>query len=660
MALLQRLMSRFSTLPSRVALAGFFVLALPPLLLTPWVPFVDLIAFVGLNNFPPAQSAGPLHFSVFQFTYIVQHAICRFLFDLGLPRNTQVLLLYWLQAGIFFGVLQFFLRRLLPPAGTCALAIALGVLAFWDGQFLWGGPLAFSLASCVVCGMAALTLREVMEPQPAPRLLMAGLGVLGMMCHPFAFPFALVVIGLRWIFLRRERWHCVGLAVALVVFAGVIRRDSFESPSAPFNALFGFPWENVGTRLANLFRLDHAMALRLFGSVPVGLHAHFILMGGLHLAGFLAAPIALLLARDARGIRLLALHSTIVAGMYFCARDNDVISEWPQRILGFHAPLTFVAGIVLPWYLLRRGRQTLDAPADVPPRLAWIAPSVALAAMVWIQAPVLRFGNEVERNYARIRNDIVASPFTNAFVVTSDVVEIEPFYLRCLPFLLFSDPAIVRRNLIFFTEWHMQLRHPTRLVEHWFDLGRPRYQASFTSRDGAVGLHIAIPPKDATPASVGNGVPFSRLATRHTDLAAELLGLGATRDAVAHFHSAAALTPNSASAKNNLAVALLRAGRPAEAQVQAEAALQLEPRFAPALANLGLIHTALGDLTKALLTFEQALAIDPRVPQWHIDFGVTLERLGRPYDAQRCYENALRLEPSNPTARAQLEQLARR
>jgi len=57
-------------------------------------------------------------------------------------------------------------------------------------------------------------------------------------------------------------------------------------------------------------------------------------------------------------------------------------------------------------------------------------------------------------------------------VRVSNVDAVQPYYLRSVPFLLFSDREIVARNIVLFTEWHIQPRHPTRLVETWFDLGR--------------------------------------------------------------------------------------------------------------------------------------------------------------------------------------------
>lgn len=665
MRLLQRLASLFPDWPARFALAGFVTLIVPPLVVAPWVPFVDLVAFVGLNNFPPKLSAGPLHFSVFQFTYIVPHALSRLMFDLGLSRATQVLLLYLLQAGIFFGVTQFLLRRLIAAPAWCSAAIVAGVLAFWDGQFLWGGPLAFSLAAACIALATGVTFRDVTtEGGPPTRWAVGVLCVVAMMCHPFAFPFAVLVVALRGVFVPATRLPGAGLALLLVVFAWVIKRDSADSPDVHFTTLFGLPFTGFFTRCQWLWTADADLVTILFGDVPDGLRTYLFLIGTIHALGFLAAPIALVTARDNRPIRLLAAFNTAIALLYFCARVNPVISEWPQRMLSFHYPITFVAGVVLPAFLLRgraRWAQWRESRMSI---LAVGMSAVGLALIVAVQVPVLRFGREIERNYARLRGGLAATDFSNAFVVTAGVETIRPFYLRAVPFLLFSDAEVVKRNVIFFTEWHLQFRHPTRLVEHWFDLGRPRVQGTFVCREQTLGLNFTAPPAGTTPVTLGNNSNISntpaRLAELQLTLGTELLALGATRDAVLHFQTAAALVPDAPAAQNNLSVALLRAGRHAEALVHAEKAVALQPRSGIAHVNLAVLCIATGDRERAARELEAAIALEPRIADWHIELAATFAKLGRVADARREFEIALQLEPGNATARRELEQLPAR
>src|SRR4030095_3097226 len=73
---------------------------------------------------------------------------------------------------------------------------------------------------------------------------------------------------------------------------------------------------------------------------------------------------------------------------------------------------------------------------------------------------------------------------------TANLNTIEPFYLRSVPFLLFSDPQLVARNLTFWTRWSAQGRQPTRLSESGFELGRSAYRAEYFSKDRQIYLNL--------------------------------------------------------------------------------------------------------------------------------------------------------------------------
>ena len=63
--------------------AGVLVLAVPPFLF-PYLPFHDLIAFIGMHSYPPKLSHGPTHYYTFQLTYFLHHLISRVCTDLGI------------------------------------------------------------------------------------------------------------------------------------------------------------------------------------------------------------------------------------------------------------------------------------------------------------------------------------------------------------------------------------------------------------------------------------------------------------------------------------------------------------------------------------------------------------------------------------------------
>lgn len=602
---------------NRVALIALAALVLPPILFGPWLPFLDLVAFVGLDNFPPHQSYGPLHYAVFQFTYIAHYALSRAMYALGIGPGAQVVLLYLLQAIVFFVVIWRLLWRLVPEPWLCSLAVALGTLAFWDGFFLWGGPLPFSLAATALAAATLGTIREVESPDRSDQLLVPLLLFGAVVCHPFALLFSLVLGGLRWVFVPSRRVPAALLLVALTAFGWIVLRDSPESgASAGVASLFGLPGSQVPQRIVALFQADTSFTHQLFGFCPPGLRGYFLILGAIHLAGFLASPVVLVLARESRVVRLLAALNTIVAVLYFCSRQADaVIPGWPWRITTFYSPFTFVAGVAGPLYLLRRWRPALLAAWAAPRRSWWIAPVALAGLMVVVQVPLLRLGDNIARSYEQARASLLRSGVANAYVVATDVDAIQPFYLRCVPFLLFSDPQIVARNVFLFTEWHIQYRHPTRLVETWFDLGRPSLQASFLVSDRTVDVRVVPLAAGQVALPVGNnqgergGKP--NLAMMQYTHANHLMGLGCVRDATLHYEAALRISPGFAEAHNNLGVALLSAGRRESAAEHFLAATRYKAGYADAHANLGLTLAQLGKVAEAREQFQIALRINP-------------------------------------------------
>ncbi len=601
----------------RVGLAAWVALVLPPILFGPWLPFLDLVAFVGLDNLPPAHAFGPLHYAVFQFTYIVHYALSRAMLALWIPAPAQIVLFYLLQGGVCFFVIWRMLPRLVPEVALGGVALAVGALAFWDGFFIWGGPLPFSLAATAVAAAMLGALREADAPERCGALVVPLLSLVAVMCHPFALLFSLLLATGRWIFVPSRRWQTAGLVAGLIVFGWIIRQDSPESGAAVgLTSLFTWPFTQAPQRLFELFIVSNSFANQLFGSCPPGLQIYFGLLGGVHLAGFIAAPIVAVLATEHRPLRFLATLNSAVAVLYLCSASNDtLIPGWPWRILTFHSALTYLAGVACPLYLVRRLRPSLLGWTVEPPRAFWALPALAAVAVFLIQIPLLRLGNNIARSVEQTRASLLKSGITNAFVVVTDVDAIQPFYLRCVPFLLFSDPQLVARNLLLFTEWHVQGRHPTRLAESWLDLGRATYQAAFFTAPGGIDVRLVRLPPGHVPLPSGNnqsengGKPD--LALLEFNKANHLLQIGCVRDAMPHYESALRISPGFAEAHSNLGVALLSGNRLPEALERFRTALQLNPNYVDARANLGAVLLRQGRTAEAREQFQIALRQNP-------------------------------------------------
>ncbi len=604
-------------LPTLIGLLGALVIAVPPLVFG-WLPFLDLQAFAGMNAYPADQSYGPFHFYVFQLSYIGHHALCRLLGGLQVPVQAQVVLFYLLQMGVAFAVIALSLRRLIENEWVRSLAVAMGVLACWDGSFLWGGPLAFSLGACCLTAATFLTLREAAEPEWRAGWPFALLVVGALVFHPFALPFALALCVLRMIGVPAARWPAAAVAVGLMVFGWIILRDSPPGESAGAGKIAGLVSlhpANMLQRLEELFTEDNFTVGVLFGTQPIGLRIYFWLLGAVHLAGFMAAPFVVWLAREARWLRLLALLDLLVAVLYLCSTNdgNSLVSYWSTRVHTVYAPVMFLTGVAGPYFLWRRMEWKVSLPREL--MRGGLIPGALLAMMLLVQIPIFQLGERVRAGFERTRAAILRSGVTNAYVVVSDLDAIHPYYLRCVPFLLFSDPEIVRRHLALYTEWHFQVRHPSRLAEDWFALGRARYLARFSLREGQLDVRLdPQSPDEATVFQRTSELGFGRkdrLLAAQFSQAVQLSEAGALRDAEAHYRAVLRLNPALADVHFNLALLHTTQGRAAEAREDLAAALRARPAFFEARLELGRLLLAAGKPAEATEQFEQAVKLRP-------------------------------------------------
>jgi hypothetical protein len=90
-----------------------------------------------------------------------------------------------------------------------------------------------------------------------------------------------------------------------------------------------------------------------------------------------------------------------------------------------------------------------------------------------------------------MKTTILRSGARDAVVSWTATENINPYYLRCAPFLLFSDPDILERKLLFITGWHFQPRHNTHIPEADFASARPRLIVDFLPANGVILAHIS-------------------------------------------------------------------------------------------------------------------------------------------------------------------------
>jgi tetratricopeptide (TPR) repeat protein len=133
--------------------------------------------------------------------------------------------------------------------------------------------------------------------------------------------------------------------------------------------------------------------------------------------------------------------------------------------------------------------------------------------------------------------------------------------------------------------------------------------------------------------------------TAHIERGSALLALGRSKDALAAYDQALALSPGNAIAHMDRGTALLALGESEDALAADDQALALSPGYAIAHMNRGNALQALGRSEDALAAYDQALALDPGNAIAHMNRGTLLQALGRSEDALAAYDQALATDP---------------
>lgn len=142
------------------------------------------------------------------------------------------------------------------------------------------------------------------------------------------------------------------------------------------------------------------------------------------------------------------------------------------------------------------------------------------------------------------------------------------------------------------------------------------------------------------------------------NLGLELIELGRTQEAIAHYEDMLQRLPSSSKAHTNLGVALAGAGRFTEAIQSQQQALKLDPNFGKAQNNLGGTLLMLGQrdgfregqLEEAIAHEREALRINPRHVDAHYNLGLAMLLADRPDEAFKSFAQAVKFGPGNPRA----------
>jgi len=449
------------------------------------VPFLDLVAFTHLNDAPAERRAGPDHYYTFQLTYMVHHVAARVLSASGLDGFAQAKFFYLLQVLLTYAGLSILLCHW---AGWRFAIFCLPVLVLseYDGLFLWGGPLAFSLMGLTIflAGAAVFALPERLSSRRP--LSFVFLPLVAVAAHPFGIP--LCALFLASFFLvpaaSRDRPWCIIGALAVAGYGLVIARDSAgvgQAVSASAYLGIQVTAAQIIARAEEFFTHDRELAATFVNESGRGLDRLIEFLVGLKMVGFVYSAFALLRAlvarvsgRESRAhvAATVPLHTLNLVFLlyYLVAPDPHGVSTWPQRILSVGKPFSVLCGLlachaVVEWSA-EQWRRVRLARWSGWRWLGWLAVAGYLAGalqfLLPLQEQVFANGEVLLRERNRLKAAIVPA-HAGDIVRFTGLDYLKPLWLRAVPFMLFDDPDVVAQGTLVATEWHFHPQHNAKI-----------------------------------------------------------------------------------------------------------------------------------------------------------------------------------------------------
>jgi hypothetical protein len=155
-----------------------------------------------------------------------------------------------------------------------------------------------------------------------------------------------------------------------------------------------------------------------------------------------------------RFLLLLELAFVVLFATGVDAETGYIVPQWPWRIWSIANPVLYCFPIIAAAEL----GGSVAWPKLPAMRLNWTYPAVALLAVLLlsVQCQVLQNGRTLEAAVQSLKSTVLQSGARDAVVTWEGSRNIYPYYLRSAPYLLFSDPDMLARNLLFVTDWHAQ------------------------------------------------------------------------------------------------------------------------------------------------------------------------------------------------------------
>jgi Tfp pilus assembly protein PilF len=482
--------------------------------------------------------------------------------------------------------------------------------SFWLEYRLWGlQPLGYHLTNVLLHGLCASLLWLVLGRLAVPGAWFAGL-IFGL--HPVQ------VESVAWI---TERKNVLSGALFLLSLLAYLRFDALDTQPRPACARPG-SWYALSLGLF--------VAALLSKTVACSLPAVILLLAWWKRGAIRAADLRALAPFFGAGLALAGV-TLVMERVHVGAAGEDWTLGLVERGLVASRALWFYAGkLVWPAALtFVYPRWTIDASSLA----AWAFPLAAAACLVVAGALRERIG----------RGPLVA------LLIFAGVL---------LPALGFFDVYPMRYSFVADHFQYQAAAAPIALI-----CAATTSALRRRGRPGAwllVALAVALAPLLA-------GATFRRSAVyrdsetlwrdtlrknpdawiAHNNLAAELIGRDADKQAVEHVLATLRLKPDHSNAHVQLGVVLSRQGRGAEAEQAFREALRLDPRNLAAYQNLATLALERGDAGAAIELLRRAIEADRTATVPRLALARIFEQLKRPAEAEQQYRAVLQADPDH-------------
>ncbi|MDR1656045.1 MAG: hypothetical protein LBT47_00625 [Deltaproteobacteria bacterium] len=446
-------------------------LFLPPILMGPYLPLVDILIFVSLNSYPQLPVETTSNYYIVQYSYILVHLLVKFFNDIGIAPAWQVVLFYILQAGISYYIVRslliiFFQDKILIELGATA-----GLLTFWCGLFFWGGPLAYSLGYFVTGLGTVLIYREVDDGRDRTWKL-TGLFFLALVSHPVVIILIYMNLFFRFIFSNKLRLKTVLLSLFLFAYCILIVRSSPEK-GATLSEIFSRTdlSINISQDIIILFDVDKIFTERLLEPGSRFLtYLFFKIKSIIFLLGIASlAYVYLKKIMISKKIKLLSFNLLTVFAVYVLMPEFYDPSFMPLRFLAANWAVIFVGPLVLIGVIISHSSQDEKLKSVIKslifkPIYFFILFFTIITLALMCQIEVFKGQSDIFERQIKIAKSQIMTNQRDT-VIDYGLHNIHPFYFRAVPFFVFIDKDIIDKNIYIITEWHKQYRHNIRFAD---------------------------------------------------------------------------------------------------------------------------------------------------------------------------------------------------